>query len=311
MNRKSLKRVRVAVLAVDGFEQVEVTLPMAALRRAGADVRVVSLRPGRLRGMNFIWPGRKIPVDDTVAAARVEDYGALLLPGGFVNPDLLRQSEAARELVRAFDTAGRPIATLCHGPEVLISAGLVRGRKLASWPGIADDIRNAGGTWLDEKVVQDGNWVSSRSPLDLTAFIPAMIDLFAERAPRVTTSLPRRMRWAAGLSSALKWAAVPLAVAAVRGQKAGALARKLDLQKVIGPVGIGVAGWLVLRALKRGRALRVPKLVSRGYQSGFASGQGPRPEPRQGEQNPSGIESQGSGPSRETWLPKPHAQPVG
>jgi protease I len=310
MNRKSLKKVRVAVLAVDGFEQVEVTLPMAALRRAGADVRVISLRPGRLRGVNFIWPGRKVAVDDTVGAARIEDYGALLLPGGFVNPDLLRQSEAARQLVRAFDVAGRPIATICHGPEVLISAGLVRGRKLASWPGIADDVRNAGGTWVDDKVVHDGNWVSSRSPLDLAAFIPAMIDLFAERAPRATTALPRRMRWVAGLSTALKLVAVPLAVAAVRGQKAGR-SRNRGLQNLVAPVGIGVAGWLVLRAFGRGRALRVPKRVSRGYQTGFASGQAPSPEPRQGEQNPSGIESQGSGPSRETWLPKPHAQPVG
>jgi len=145
MSKKRLQGVRVAVLAADGFEQVEVTVPVRALRREGADVRIISLRPGRIRGMNFLWRGRKLPVDATVFTARPEDYGALLLPGGFVNPDLLRQSEQAREFVRKMDQLGRPIATLCHGPEVLISAGLVRGRRLTSWPGVADDIPNAGG----------------------------------------------------------------------------------------------------------------------------------------------------------------------
>src|SRR3954452_22113038 len=142
--RNRLKGLRVAVLAADGFEQVEVTKPVRALRRAGADVRIISLRPGRIRGVNFLWRGRKLPVDDTIFDARPEDYGALYLPGGFVNPDLLRQSERVRDFVRRFEASGRPIATMCHGPEVLISSGLVRGRRLASWPGIADDLRNAG-----------------------------------------------------------------------------------------------------------------------------------------------------------------------
>src|SRR3712207_5633541 len=124
-------------------EQVEVTIPMRALRREGADVRIVSLRPGRIRGMNFLFRGTKLPVDDIVARARPEEYGALLLPGGFVNPDLLRQGKRAQEFVRQFDALKRPIATLCHGPEVLISTGLVNGRRLTSWPGIADDVRNA------------------------------------------------------------------------------------------------------------------------------------------------------------------------
>src|SRR5438270_5229141 len=155
MAKKRLEGVRVAVLAADGIEQVEVTLPRRALKKAGADVRIISLRPGRIRGINFIWRGRKMPVDDTVFNARPEDYGALYLPGGFVNPDLLRQSERVRDFVRQFEATGRPIATMCHGPEVLISSGLARGRRLASWPGIADDVRNAGATWDDEPVVRD------------------------------------------------------------------------------------------------------------------------------------------------------------
>ncbi|MFL5305552.1 MAG: type 1 glutamine amidotransferase domain-containing protein [Polyangia bacterium] len=199
MRNKALDGVRVAVLAADGVEQVEVTFPMRALRKAGADVRVISLRPGRIRGVNLIWRGRKFPVDDTVFNARPEDYGALYLPGGFVNPDLLRQSEQVRQFVTRFESLGRPIATMCHGPEVLISAGLARGKRLTSWPGIADDLRNAGADWHDERVVHDGKMVSSRGPHDMRAFIPAMLKLFAEHAPQAHSPLPRRTRWVAQL----------------------------------------------------------------------------------------------------------------
>jgi protease I len=197
MSEKPLEGVTVAVLVADGFEQIEVTRPIRALHRAGADVRILSLRPGRLRGMNFMWRGRKLPVDQLVARADPEDYGALLLPGGFVNPDLLRQNEHAREFVANMDRLGRPIAVICHGPQVLISAGLVRGRRLASWPGIADDVRNAGGIWEDAKVVHDRNWVSSRGPADLRAFEPAMIELFAELAPCLVETPRRPVRWVA------------------------------------------------------------------------------------------------------------------
>src|SRR3954452_19012556 len=227
--RNRLKGLRVAVLAADGFEQVEVTKPARALRREGADVRIISLRPGRIRGMNFLWRGRRLPVDATVFTARPEDYGALLLPGGFVNPDLLRQSEQAREFVRRIQQLGRPIATLCHGPEVLISAGLVRGRRLTSWPGIADDVRNAGGEWHNDPVVRDRNWVASRSPLDLVPFCAAMIDLFAAEAARDLAPAPRRVRTIARLTPFAKLAAIGAAALAGRAAIRSLGARGLSI----------------------------------------------------------------------------------
>jgi len=240
MSEKRLQGLRVAVLAVDGFEQVEVTIPMRALRRAGADVRIVSLRPGRIRGMNFLFRGKKLPVDDTVSAARPEQYGALLLPGGFVNPDLLRQSKQALELVRRFDALGRPIATLCHGPEVLISAGLVNGRRLTSWPGIADDIRNAGGTWEDDAVVRDRNWVASRSPLDLVPFCSAMIDLFDAEGVRDLAPVRRRVRYVARLTRFASLAGMAAAVLA--GRAALRSLRSLGAKRLSSGSTIGLLG---------------------------------------------------------------------
>lgn len=196
--QKKLAGKRIAALAADGFEQVELTIPMRALRVEGATVEVISLRHGKIRGMNLHDPGGKVRVDRTVEEARPADYDALLLPGGFISPDLLRQSQAAREFVRTFDTLQKPIATLCHGPWVLASAELVQGRQLTSWPGIRDDVVHAGGVWRDEEVVRDGNWVSSRGPQDLRVFVRAMIDLFAEgtririrKAPIASSSPPR------------------------------------------------------------------------------------------------------------------------
>jgi protease I len=215
MHEKPLRGVTVAVLVADGFEQVEVTRPIRALKRAGAEVRILSLRRGRLRGMNFIWRGRKLPVDQLVANADPEQYAALLLPGGFVSPDLLRQSEHAREFVEGIDRLGRPIAVICHGPELLISAGLVRGRRLTSWPGIADDVRNAGGFWEDAEVVRDDNWVSSRGPHDLIAFQRAMVELFSELAPRQLPVPGRPMRWLANLTRPASLLALGLAVVGV------------------------------------------------------------------------------------------------
>lgn len=183
MARKVLKGKRVAALAADGFEKVELTIPMKALKLAGAKVEVVSLREGSIRGVNLHEPANRVRVTRTLQQANPDDYDALLLPGGFINPDLLRQSEQAREFVRAFDRKRKPMASLCHGPWVLASAGLLNGRTLTSWPGIRDDLVNAGATWLDQEFVRDGNLGTSRGPQDLTAFLSGMLQLFKEPAP--------------------------------------------------------------------------------------------------------------------------------
>ena len=181
--QRELKGRRIAALAADGFEKVELTVPMYALRLAGAKVDVVSLRHGRIRGVNLHEPASRVGVDKTVEEADPNAYDALLLPGGFINPDLLRQSQRAREFVRAFDTAGKPIASLCHGPWVLASAGLLQGRTLTSWPGVRDDLVNAGATWVDQAVVRDGNLLTSRGPQDLKPFVQEVIRHFAAHAP--------------------------------------------------------------------------------------------------------------------------------
>ena len=183
MHDADLTGLRVAVLTADGAEQVEISSPVDALRDHGADVEIVSLRPGRLRTVNFLYPGKKVRVDRTLRTADAEDYDALLIPGGLVGPDTLRQSEQALDFVRAFDRAGKPIAVICHGPWLLVSAGLVVRRSLTSWPGIRDDLRNAGAIWHDEPMVRDRNWVSSRGPHDLPQFNRGMLELFAEHVP--------------------------------------------------------------------------------------------------------------------------------
>nr|WP_224361701.1 type 1 glutamine amidotransferase domain-containing protein [Hyalangium versicolor] len=213
---KKLKGLRVAVLAADGFEQVELTIPVKKLRREGAQVDIVSLRPGAIRGMNLLLPGKKVDVDTTLHETKAADFDALLLPGGFINPDSLRQSELAREFVRDFERLGRPIAVICHGPWLLASADLVRGRRLTSWPGIQDDLRNAGGIWEDAPVVRDGTWVSSRGPHDLPQFEHAMVALFAEHLPvAIPRESPKEARpWLGWLVGGLAVAAVGLGVRA-------------------------------------------------------------------------------------------------
>ena len=177
----ALEGMRVAVLAADGFEQVELTVPVKRLRRLGAQVEILSLRPGRIRGMNLHSPGKRVPVDRTVYSARPEQFDALFLPGGFISPDLLRQNERVLDFVRDFDATGKPIAFICHAAWILISAGLVEGRKLTSWPGIRTDVENAGGVWRDKAVVQQGNWLSSRGPEDLPRFRRAIARHFARK----------------------------------------------------------------------------------------------------------------------------------
>jgi protease I len=189
--RKKLIGQRIAVLAADGFEKVELTGPVAALRAAGAEVNIISLRSGKIRGMNLHLPAELIPVDWTVDEVSARDYDGLLIPGGFMNPDALRQSSEARDFVRAFDLLGKPIATLCHGPWVLASSGLLSNRTLTSWPGIRDDMVHAGATWLDQEVVRDANLVTSRGPQDMVPFVREMIQLYAG-APASNGALRRR-----------------------------------------------------------------------------------------------------------------------
>ncbi|RIL03059.1 MAG: type 1 glutamine amidotransferase [Proteobacteria bacterium] len=207
---------RIAILAADGFEYVEVTVPRAALRAAGAEVDVVSLHHGEIRGMNLTAPTRTVDVDCTLDEASAQDYDGLYLPGGFVSPDFLRQSARARRFVRAFDEAVKPIATMCHGPWLLASSDLARGRTLTSWPGIRDDVVNAGGTWLDEPVVRDRNWVSSRGPQDLPRFVPAMCELFAAGTVAAAAGAGEPQERSVGVSAPRPDEPMPVAVAAAR-----------------------------------------------------------------------------------------------
>lgn len=183
MAKKVLAGMRVAVLAADGFEQVELTGPVKKLRKAGARVDIVSLRLGDIRGMNLIALGKQVKVDTTVFNADADDYDALFIPGGFANPDFLRQSEHALMFVRAFEHASKPIGVICHAPWVLLSAGLAYGRRLTSWPGISDDVRNAGATWENSAVVRDRNWISGRGPQDLPVFEKALVEFLADAVP--------------------------------------------------------------------------------------------------------------------------------
>lgn len=206
-----LKERRVAVLAADGFEKVELTVPVMALRAAGADVDILSLRRGRIRGVNLHEPASRVTVDHVLSDVSVQDYDALLIPGGFINPDLLRQSAEAREFVRKFDASGKPIATLCHGPWLLASAGLTPGRRMTSWPGVRDDMVNAGATWLDATVVRDGNWLTSRGPQDMVPFVRALLPFFAgqaqaaETTATVAVSSPQRDAPPQLVLGAMKW----------------------------------------------------------------------------------------------------------
>jgi protease I len=179
-----MKNLKVAVLATDGVEQVELTGPVGALREAGATVTVVSLKPGQIQGMNMHDLGDKLPVDTTLADARADQFDALLLPGGVANPDTLRTDEKAVAFVRHFVTAGKPIAAICHGPWTLIEADAVRGRKVTSWPSLKTDLRNAGANWVDQEVVVDGNLVFSRKPDDIPAFNREMLAVFGQGSQR-------------------------------------------------------------------------------------------------------------------------------
>ena len=171
---------KIAVLATDGVEEVELTEPVKALREAGAVVSIVSLKPGQLQAMQQdVEPASKIDVDQTVEEARPDQFDGLVLPGGTTNPDKLRMDEKAVAFVKGFVDADKPIAAICHGPWTLINADGVSGHTMTSWPSLRVDLRNAGATWVDETCVRDGKLVTSRNPKDLPAFCEAIVELFA------------------------------------------------------------------------------------------------------------------------------------
>jgi protease I len=177
---EKLSGKKVAILATDGFEQVELTKPRAALDEAGARTTVVSIKPGKIQGMNHADKGDTVAVDRTLDEAKPEDFDALMIPGGLMNPDTLRSSEEALEFVRHFFREGKPVAAICHAPWVLIDASVIRGRTVTSWPAIKTDIRNAGAHWVDKEVVVDNGLVTSRRPDDIPAFNKKMIEEFCE-----------------------------------------------------------------------------------------------------------------------------------
>jgi protease I len=170
---------KVAVIASDYFEEAELTEPVKALKSAGAEVEIIAPHDGEIKGVNHVDPGKSVKVDKTLDEADPNKYDALIIPGGAVNADNLRMNEKARNFVRKIMGADKPTAVICHGPWLLISAGLARGRHLTSFFTIQDDMRNAGADWTDEEVVQDGNLITSRKPDDLAAFNDAIITALA------------------------------------------------------------------------------------------------------------------------------------
>lgn len=176
-----LEGLRIAILVTDGFEQAEFTEPRDALMQAGASVSVVSSKPGKVQGMKHIDKADLFDVDLAFDAIDSDDFDAVVLPGGVVNADQIRIAPQAQHFVQDMQEDGKTIAVICHGAWLLVSAGLVKGRTLTSWPTLQDDIRNAGGNWVNEQVVVDGNWISSRRPGDLPAFNEKIIEKLSQQ----------------------------------------------------------------------------------------------------------------------------------
>jgi len=171
---------RIAILATEGVEQVELIEPRKALEDAGADTDVVSPKEGKFKAWNLKDWGEEINVDVNLKSADASTYDALVLPGGVMNPDHLRQDRQAVQFVRSFFEAKKPVAAICHGPWMLVEAGVAKGRTMTSWPSLQTDIRNAGGQWVDQEVVTDQGLVTSRKPDDIPAFNRKMVEEFAE-----------------------------------------------------------------------------------------------------------------------------------
>ncbi|MBW8880923.1 MAG: type 1 glutamine amidotransferase [Asticcacaulis sp.] len=177
-----IDNLNIAILVTDGFEQPEMTRPREALDRAGARTVLISPKAGKVRAWNHNEWGDPFPVDMTLDEAWPEDFAALLLPGGVINPDRLRLEPKAIAFIKAFTDAGKPVAAICHGPWTLINAAAVKGRRLTSWPSLEADLKNAGAEWVDQECVVDGNLVTSRKPDDIPAFNAAMIEVFARQS---------------------------------------------------------------------------------------------------------------------------------
>jgi protease I len=178
---KSLQGCKVAVLALDGFEQAELLEPQRALAEAGATVHVISAKPGKIQGFKHVDKGDSVAVDTTFDKATAAEYDAVVLPGGVVNGDAIRSLPQAQAFVKAANSAHKPIAVICHGTWLPVSAGIIKGRTVTSWPSLQDDIRNAGGAWVDQEVVEDDNFITSRKPDDLPAFNRTLIAQLTRR----------------------------------------------------------------------------------------------------------------------------------
>jgi protease I len=173
---KQLEGKKIAMLATDGFEQAELMEPKKNLEKEGATVVVLSLKTGDIKGWNKTDWGEKVRVDGLVAEAKPEEFDALVLPGGVINPDKLRMDQNAVSFVKKFALSGKPTAAICHGPWTLIEAGVVNGRTMTSWPSVSTDLKNAGAKWVDQEVVVDRNFISSRKPDDIAAFSKAIVE---------------------------------------------------------------------------------------------------------------------------------------
>ncbi|MBS1687354.1 MAG: type 1 glutamine amidotransferase [Bacteroidetes bacterium] len=170
-----LNDVRVAILTEEGFEQVELTSPKEALEKAGAKTDVISPKSGKIKAWDTKGWGIEINVDKELKDAKVDDYDALVLPGGVLNPDKLRTNKDAVAFVKEFLQSGKPVAAICHGPQTLIETGLLDGRRMTSYPSLKTDLKNAGANWVDQEMVHEGNLISSRKPDDLPAFNKELI----------------------------------------------------------------------------------------------------------------------------------------
>lgn len=182
-----LNNLRVAIIATDGFEESELTEPARVLQEAGAQVEIISLKSGEIQAFRHHDKGTTVKVDKTLEEVQPDDYDALQLPGGALNADTLRVEPKVKTFIKAFQEAGKPMAIICHAAWILVSAEVVNGRTLTSYYTIQDDIRNAGGNWVDQEVMVDKNWVTSRKPSDLESFNREMINLFASLKPAVSS----------------------------------------------------------------------------------------------------------------------------